>query len=139
MDLDVWPSTTEPSWSVVIGMPTTLRAIENTLRKPLPAQWERLLSDELHAAFRSDLVAVAGIEAALDSLGHPAVYRLQRHPREDAPRPQRDELVRLARAGSAGCACARATDAFMVRHTSGVVGEGQLDYLGPLPSSSGCR
>lgn len=51
-----------------IGMPATLRAVEERLGRPLPATWERELADEVHAAFGRDLEAVAGIESALDSL-----------------------------------------------------------------------
>jgi HAD superfamily hydrolase (TIGR01509 family) len=54
-----------------IGMPATLRAIEERHGGPLPAGWEEELDAAVQAAFRRELRPVAGIEAALDRIQTP--------------------------------------------------------------------
>jgi HAD superfamily hydrolase (TIGR01509 family) len=54
-----------------IGMPATLRAIEERLGGPLPPRWEDELNAAVRAAFRRQLRPVAGISAALDAIDLP--------------------------------------------------------------------
>jgi HAD superfamily hydrolase (TIGR01509 family) len=51
-----------------LGMPTTLRIIEERLGGPLPSAWEEDLAAAVRAAFRRELRPVAGIDGALDGL-----------------------------------------------------------------------
>ena len=51
-----------------IGMPATLRRIEEWLGRPLPDGWEAELEAEVEAAFRRELRPVPGIVAALDQI-----------------------------------------------------------------------
>jgi HAD superfamily hydrolase (TIGR01509 family) len=54
-----------------IGMPATLRTIEERLGRPLPEGWEAELDAAVHDAFHRELRPVAGIEAALDAIDVP--------------------------------------------------------------------
>lgn len=51
-----------------IGMPATLRRIEEWLGRPLPDGWEAELEAEVEAAFRRELQPVPGIVEALDRI-----------------------------------------------------------------------
>jgi HAD superfamily hydrolase (TIGR01509 family) len=51
-----------------IGMPATLRRIEEWLGRPLPEGWEAELEAEVEAAFRRELRPVPGIVEALDRI-----------------------------------------------------------------------
>lgn len=51
-----------------IGMPATLRRIEEWLGRPLPDGWEAELEAEVEAAFRRELRPVPGIVEALDQI-----------------------------------------------------------------------
>jgi HAD superfamily hydrolase (TIGR01509 family) len=51
-----------------IGMPATLRRIEEWLGRPLPDGWEADLEAEVEAAFRRELRPVPGIVEALDRI-----------------------------------------------------------------------
>jgi HAD superfamily hydrolase (TIGR01509 family) len=51
-----------------IGMPATLRRIEEWLGRPLPDGWEAELVEEVEAAFRRELRPVPGIVRALDEI-----------------------------------------------------------------------
>jgi HAD superfamily hydrolase (TIGR01509 family) len=55
-----------------IGMPATLREIEERLGGPLPEGWEEELDAAVQVAFRRELRPIAGIEAALDRIEAPA-------------------------------------------------------------------
>jgi HAD superfamily hydrolase (TIGR01509 family) len=54
-----------------IGMPATLRVIEERLGGPLPEGWVEELDRAVQEAFRRELRPVAGIEAALDAIDLP--------------------------------------------------------------------
>jgi HAD superfamily hydrolase (TIGR01509 family) len=54
-----------------IGMPATLRRIEEWLGRPLPEGWEVELEAEVTAAFRRELRPVPGIVEALDRVTLP--------------------------------------------------------------------
>jgi HAD superfamily hydrolase (TIGR01509 family) len=54
-----------------IGMPATLRIIEERLVAPLPDAWAAELDAAVHDAFRRELRPVPGIVAALDALDVP--------------------------------------------------------------------
>ena len=51
-----------------LGMPATLRLIEERLGKPLPPGWAEELDEEVEAAFRRELKPVPGIVEALDRI-----------------------------------------------------------------------
>jgi len=54
-----------------IGMPATLRRIEEWLGRPLPDGWEAELEAEVEAALRRELRPVPGIVEALDEIALP--------------------------------------------------------------------
>jgi HAD superfamily hydrolase (TIGR01509 family) len=54
-----------------IGMPATLRTIEERLGGPLPDGWEANLDAAVREAFRRELRPVDGIEAALEEIDLP--------------------------------------------------------------------
>ena len=54
-----------------IGMPATLRRIEEWLGGPLPEGWQAELEQEVEAAFRRELRPVPGIIEALDEITLP--------------------------------------------------------------------
>lgn len=54
-----------------IGVPATLRLLEERLGGPLPEGWETELDAAVKAAFRRELLPVDGIEAALDAIDVP--------------------------------------------------------------------
>ena len=54
-----------------IGMPATLRRIEEWLGRPLPEDWEAELEEAVEEAFRRELEPVPGIVAALDRIALP--------------------------------------------------------------------
>jgi HAD superfamily hydrolase (TIGR01509 family) len=51
-----------------LGMPATLRIVEERLGGPLPEGWEEELADGVAAAFRRGLRPVPGVVAALDEI-----------------------------------------------------------------------
>jgi HAD superfamily hydrolase (TIGR01509 family) len=55
-----------------IGMPATLRVLEERLGAPLPHGWDAELDDAIHDAFRRELRPVPGIVAALDAIDLPS-------------------------------------------------------------------
>jgi HAD superfamily hydrolase (TIGR01509 family) len=54
-----------------LGMPATLRILEERLGAPLPEDWERDLDATVRDAFRRELRPVPGIAAALDQIDAP--------------------------------------------------------------------
>jgi HAD superfamily hydrolase (TIGR01509 family) len=54
-----------------IGVPATLRRIEEWLGRPLPEGWAAQLDAEVTAAFRRELMPVPGIAQALDEITLP--------------------------------------------------------------------
>jgi len=54
-----------------LGMPGTLRIVEERLGGPLPAGWEEELDDAVGEAFRRELRPVAGVVAALAEIEAP--------------------------------------------------------------------
>jgi HAD superfamily hydrolase (TIGR01509 family) len=54
-----------------LGMPATLRLLEERLGRPLPPRWAEELEDEVEDAFRRELRPVPGVVEALDRITVP--------------------------------------------------------------------
>lgn len=66
-----WPLTEADVMARFVGRSDSymLGEIEQALGRKMP-EWQRLYEERLHAAFRSELTAVDGIEVALDAITH---------------------------------------------------------------------
>jgi len=54
-----------------LGMPETLRIVEDRLGHPVPPRWADDLEVAVHRAFEDELTAVPGVAAALDEIAAP--------------------------------------------------------------------